>query len=357
MKIGIIFPRDSEAIFDNTSFKTFGGATVQMFTIANALAIKNGYEIICFTPKIHNKSAIQGTSMRILDIFNRNRVGINTLLLFLGYIIIERPNVIIQHGLTLSSCLFSLCCKILRIKYVFMFASDVEVEGKYQSSQKKCYLFNILIRTATILVTQNKYQKDYLLNTKKSKSILIRMGFQLRKPKTITRENILWIGRCAKEKQPEIFMEIAKKFSDYKFVMVCPKEDEVYFKNIKERAKTIANLIFIDFVNFKDTWGYFEEAKIFINTSFSEGFPQTFAQSVVCGVPIISLKVNPDNFITNYNCGFVCDDNVDLLGFNLKTIMENRACYNRILENSLLYAQKYHDIDKNVTDIINAIKQ
>ena len=34
-KIAIIFPKDSSAIFDKKSTETFGGATVQMFLLAN----------------------------------------------------------------------------------------------------------------------------------------------------------------------------------------------------------------------------------------------------------------------------------------------------------------------------------
>ena len=39
------------------------------------------------------------------------------------------------------------------------------------------------------------------------------------------------------------------------------------------------------------------KSKILINTSSFEGFPNTFVQAWANGVPVISLKVDPDNII------------------------------------------------------------
>jgi len=46
MKISIIFPKDSEAIFNTGSTRTFGGATVQMYLFAkelNNVELKNKF--------------------------------------------------------------------------------------------------------------------------------------------------------------------------------------------------------------------------------------------------------------------------------------------------------------------------
>jgi glycosyltransferase involved in cell wall biosynthesis len=356
MKIAIIFPKDSEAIFDKTSSRTFGGATVYLFAMANEFVKNKGQDIFCLTPKIKNKDSFKNLSLKIIEVFNVKKTIFDTIYLFHRTIQTEKPDVIIQHGLTIFSCLLSLYCKIFKIKFIFMFAHDVEVEGKYQTSRKNCTLFNLLLNTATVLITQNKYQQDYLFNKKGIKSVLIYTGFPVRELKKITREIILWMARCETWKQPELFIRLAQNYPDKKFVMVCPKVDEQYFNSIKDMAKKVKNIDFIDFVPFKNTWDYFERAKVFVNTSVSEGFPLVFVQSVTCGVPIISLNVNPDNFITNNKCGFVCGGDENFLNLSLKNIFVNKELYEEYSLNAYKYAQNKHDIGLNVNKLLDLMK-
>jgi len=355
MKIGLIFPKDSEAIFDSTSSETFGGATVQMFIIANELSKNKEDSIFCLIPKIKNRESLKNIQPKIVEVFNINKTIFGTFYIFHKKIKEEKPDVLIQHGLTIFSCLLSLYCKIFKIKFAFMFASDTEVKGEYQSSKKKCRLFSLLLKTARVLIVQNKYQKDYL-SKKGINSTLIYMGFSIRELKQIPKEFILWIGRCDASKQPELFINLAKNHKDQKFFMICPKTDEEFFNRIKTIAEGVDNLNFIHFVAFQDTWNYFERAKLFVNTSKSEGFPQTFVQSVICGVPIISLCVDPDDFITDNKCGFVCDGDTKLLDINLSKALEDIDLYIKISNNSLIYANKKHNISKNILSIIDTLK-
>lgn len=353
MKIGIIFPKDSEAIFDTTSLKTFGGATVQMFIIANELFKNKENNIFCLTPQIKNKKDIP---LRIVEIFNIKKTILETVYLFHNKIKKEKPDVLIQHGLTIFSCLLSLYCRIFKIKFVFMFASDVEVEGIYQTSKKRCILFNLLLQTAEIIVVQNKYQNKFLSDKKGVKNSLIYMGFPIRTFLSAPRGFVLWIGRCDPWKQPQLFIDLAKVHKDQRFLMICPKVDAKFFNKIKTLAKEINNLTFIDFASFEDSWKYFEQAKLLINTSRSEGFPQTFIQSVICGVPIISLNVNPDNFISDNQCGFVCGGDTKLLNTTLLRVLEDSSVYNSLSNNSLIYANKNHDIAKNIINFMDILK-
>lgn len=357
MKIGIIFPKDSEAIFDSTSSRTFGGATVQMYSIANELTKHKECDVFCVTPKINNKEADKNTSLKIIEVFNFKKSILGTIFLFHKNISTERPDVLIQHGLTLFSCLLSLYCKLYKIKFVFMFAHDVEVQGRYQSSKKKCALFQILINTATVLITQNKYQQDFLFKEKGRNSILIRMGFTTPELGNSLKESILWVARCESWKQPELYIDLARKFPAEKFIMISPKVVEKYFEEIKSKAEKVPNLTFIDFAQFGKTWEYFKKAKIFVNTSVLEGFPQTFVQAVMCGTPIISLNANPDNFITENECGFYCAGDTRKLSDNISKIVGNKQLYDNISHNCLGYGIKNHDIVKSVESIINIIKQ
>lgn len=353
MKIAVIFPKDSEAIFDGTSSKTFGGASIQMLAISTELSKQEGNNVFCLVPKISN--SLNNTNLRLVEVFNVKKNILGTIYLFHKKIKQEYPDVIIQHGLTLFSCLLSLYCKFFKIKFIFMFASDLEVKGKYQSSSKKCFLFKFLLRNTNLLITQNKYQQKYLLSSYNLGSHLMYMGFPIREIKDVDRNSILWIGRCDPVKQPEIFIDLARKNLDLNFVMICPKVNEEYFQKIKKSIKDIKNLLFIDYVHFKGTWSYFDKAKVFVNTSKSEGFPQTFIQAVACGVPVVSLNVNPDNFITDYMCGFVCNNDQTQLTKNILKLVSDIGMYNELSFNCKTYSNRYHNLSVNVEHLLSIV--
>lgn len=356
MKICVIFPKDSEAIFDTTSSRTFGGATVQMFAIANELVNDKGNDVFCIIPKIKNKHNLEKISLRVIEAFNIKKTIFETIFLFHKKIQKEKPDVIIQHGLTLFSCLLSFYCYFYKIKFVFMFAHDDEVQGIYQSSKKRCFLFPLLLNTKTILITQNTFQYNFLL-TKGANTTLLKIGFSIKEPLKEKQKNILWIARCEEWKQPDFFINLARNNSDKSFVMICPKVKEDYFLKIKKTASEVSNLTFIDYVSFEQTWKYFEEACLFINTSVAEGFPQTFIQSVSRGVPIITLNANPDNFILDNVCGFVCGGDVKKLDSNLNKILEDKNTYEKISSNCIDYAKKNHSFEKNILKLTNLLKK
>jgi glycosyltransferase involved in cell wall biosynthesis len=160
------------------------------------------------------------------------------------------------------------------------------------------------------------------------------------------RDIILWVGRSALVKRPELFFKLARQFPQERFVIICQRAtgDDRYEQLIDEAGK-VANLEFIERVPFSEIAGYFARAKVFVNTSDSEGFPNTFIQACSAGVPIVSLNVNPDGFLERHNCGKACGGDlakcVDVLQY---MFAENR--YGELGKNARAYAEANHDITK-----------
>ena len=136
--------------------------------------------------------------------------------------------------------------------------------------------------------------------------------------------------------------------------MICPSVTgkEEYHKKIKKMAKKIKNLIFIDKVPFNEIQNYFNDAKIFVNTSEHEGFPNTFLQAGIGKTPILSLNVNPDNFIKKYDCGFCCDGNFDKCVENADILIDNKVQWKNKSENVFKYVAENHDIHRNVKNLV-----
>ena len=120
-------------------------------------------------------------------------------------------------------------------------------------------------------------------------------------------------------------------------------EPQLYEK-VFSFSQEIPNLDFRGFIPYHKVNQYFGRASLFVNTSSIEGFPNTFIQASKNGIPIISLKVNPDNFLNLYKCGFSCNDDFNKMVEYLEKLIINQDTYSEYSQNCFDYAKKNHDI-------------
>jgi glycosyltransferase involved in cell wall biosynthesis len=89
--------------------------------------------------------------------------------------------------------------------------------------------------------------------------------------------------------------------------MVCPREDIGLWESVSARAARIPNLEFIERVPYHEIQSVYDDAKIFVNTSEWEGWPNSFIQSGLGAAALLSLQVNPDRLFETYALGRFCD--------------------------------------------------
>ncbi len=355
----LVFPKDSEALFNKNSDRTFGGASVQMYNIAKELSNYTSIKTYSLIPKYDFIDFDDVSKFILIPGYDESDNILFKFLKFIKIVITIKPVAILQRGLTTESCILAVLCKLINIKFIFMFAHDVEVQGLRQSNRTKVIAFPLLIKFAYKLITQNIYQNKTIFQKYGRRNVILYSGFEIpqkQKNKKLCK-NILWVARCDDWKQPELFMKLAKINKNLYFKMICPVGANIeYYNKIKYEASTIKNLEFIPFVSYFEINKYFEEAYIFVNTSKYEGFPQTFIQAAISKTPILSLNVNPENIFTKHNIGIYCKGDFNILNHELQKLVTHSDCYNKLAKNAFSYALKNHNIKINVSKLLSIIR-
>lgn len=237
---------------------------------------------------------------------------------------------------------------------VYRTASMLECNGRWIQEKKllgKAFAWGL--HKASAVITQNIKDQKNLLDTQGITSRLISNGLPFLSDVNTNKEFILWAGRSDAIKGPQRFIELAKQFPYEKFQMICPAATgDRSYEMLKNEAMAVQNLTFSGKVPFQETGGYFQKAKILVNTSDSEGFPNTFVQAAAAGTAILSYTVNPDDFLTRFACGLACGADINKLRQGLAFLLENSR-YLEIGQNGRKYAEQTHDITK----IIERYKQ
>lgn len=332
----------------------YGGAEVQLFFLSKVFSKSKNFDVNIITGDYNLKKGKtkkhKNIKLYIAIPLNRNAIISmkRYILLFLKLIKLN-PDIIIQRSATPETGIIAFYCKIFRKRFVYSIAHDYNVNGvAAKGILGKLYAYGLT--RASYLIAQNLNQIKILekwQNRKIFNISAIKSGYHIKSPNLETKNTVLWVGRDIRWKRPEIYLKIPDFFPNQTFIMICNKGTNIeYWKEIKEKACKIPNLTFIPFVLFEEINKYFKNAKVFINTSIHEGFPNTFIQAAKNRTPILSLNVNPEKFLTKYECGFVCDNNFKKMVNNLKILLTNQDLYDKFSENAFKYVKEQHNINK-----------
>jgi len=359
-KICFISPKAYPLFNPKAKTVVFGGAEVQFYLLATELAKKSNFEVCmivadCCQKKVEEyKKVFVYKSYRLADNF------FNKAFKFLKTLSEIDADTYIQRALAVESALIGLYCRIRRKKFIYMVAHDIEVDGKhwlYKNPLSKL-LVKLNFKLASQVVAQNDYQMRHLSKfVAKNKLTRLNSSYMIKKQEIKKEDYVLWVGKASPLKQPEIFLKLAQKHKEKHFVMICTASNREphLLDNVRKKAQRISNLEFIEYVPFSKIDEYFQKAKIFVNTSKQEGFPNTFLQAAANKTPIVSLNVNPNSFLTKYKCGYDCRGELAKMSKSINLLFEKKSLYQQLSENAYQYVKENHDIKSNSQKFIKII--
>jgi len=348
--------------FNENCGVTHGGSELQLYLLSRELSNNTNFEIAIITGDFGQKNIEEYGNIKVFKSFNPKSTDSlleKVIQATKYYRMFKRINADVYFTSAPNSTvgLVSLFCKLNNKKHIHRTAHENEVNLSYSKKGIVGKIFIAGLEHSDVVLTQNKTHKRLLKQNHDVDAEVLKNSFIIKENDARKKGSILWVARCDYWKQPELFTRLAKNLPDERFIMIAPPVygKEPYQKEIKEIAATIENLRFIDRVPFNKIQRYFDEAQIFINTSEHEGFPNTFLQAGIGKTPIMSLNVNPDDFISKYNCGFFCENDFDTLLENTGTLMSNKETWKEMSENVFNYVKENHDIHKNVEQLTNWI--
>jgi glycosyltransferase involved in cell wall biosynthesis len=202
-------------------------------------------------------------------------------------------------------------CARRRRRFVFRAASDTDclpdslIVSRWYRRDKWLYEHG-LRRAAGVLVQSARQQELMRRNFGVESSIagmLVQPGHSERR---FAERDIdaLWVSNMRPVKRPDVLLGVADQLPQVAFHMVggTVRGAEQFFETMKEQAAGRSNVTFHGPVAYRDVSALYSRARVLVNTSDVEGFPNTYLQAWSSGTPVVAF-FDPDGIIAREGLG------------------------------------------------------
>jgi glycosyltransferase involved in cell wall biosynthesis len=207
------------------------------------------------------------------------------------------------------------CARSMGRKFIFRVASDSDCEREHGRLEfwRDRKLYNYGLHSAHLVAAQTQHQANMLRENHRIEAPVVNMMVETPRfygkdggapvPKDI---DVLWVSNMRSLKRPELALELARQLPHVKFTIAGGPMPggQTYYEDMRAAAARLPNVTMLGSVRYRDTGDLFDRAKIFLNTSAIEGFPNTFLQSWIRGVPVVTF-FDPDGLVQRLPLGRV----------------------------------------------------
>ena len=169
--------------------------------------------------------------------------------------------------------------------------------------------------------------------------------------------DVLWVNNLRSVKRPDRVLSLARQLPQYQFVMVggSSRGAERLFADIEAEASGIPNLEFLGSRPFAKVNELLSKAKVLLNTSELEGFPNTYLQAWMRGVPIVAT-FDPDQIIRTEKLGLSVDSEDQLAGMLVKILDDDEYRREAASRSREFAVRRFSpsEVVKHYTTLINA---
>ena len=354
--------------------KSQGGAEYQNYLLKSELEKKN-YQVYFISLGDRNEIYRDGNTI-IIYIRKKKltrKLGDN-FCLYLPHVynIINRirPSIIYQrmsHSWTYAASLYAHKNKI---KFIWAAAGEEDVKP-FKKDRLHNLLFNFLDhllarygqKRADTIIVQAEYQRDLLLKNYNLVADAVIKNYHPLPCEKIERKGqfqIIWVANFSRNKQPHIFVELAKYFEEKKypitFLMIGRPYNEYKQKMIETDISALNNIQYLgpkdqEFVNRS-----IAESYLVVNTSILEGFSNVYIQAWLRGTVVYSLNSDPDKLLSEKGLGFCAYGNFQALVAAIENLFTDKEKWFLFSQKCRQYSTENHSIENQISKLLPFFK-
>ena len=332
---------------------TIGGETVQQTLLGRALA-RRGHDVSMVVGDYGQTDGARWQAIRVFKAYRRN-AGLPVLRFihprWTGmWSALKRADADLYY----TSCagmqvgLIALFCRRYRRRFVFRTASDTDCDRSRLLVQhaRDRWLYGQGLRRADAILVQSVWQAKTLAQNYGLPSRVAGMLVDHPLP-TATRDiDVLWVSNIRRLKRPDRLLELAERLPHVKIHMVggsLPGEESLY-RHVKRAVAARTNVVFHDRLSYWDTNALYGRARVLVNTSDVEGFPNSYLQAWIRGVPVVTL-IDPDGVIERERLGMVASFSDQIPGA-IASLLDDPAAWKAVSDRCLSFMQREYGDDR-----------
>lgn len=353
-------------------FEHGGGAEYQISLLIDALAASGAYEVHYLAHFLDQRTRTRN--------YRAVKIGSGDAMPKMGYAMDGRslyaalsaiePVAIYQR----VACAYTgICAAYSRrhsVPLIWHAAHDSEVSGQVLDAAR-----NVLriwlerraadygIRRATRIVVQTRYQSQLLQETFGRAADAVIGNFHPPAAETLDKSDpvtVVWIANLKPWKRPEVFVRLANELRDYRevrFVMVgapaATAGNERWQSALMRSIEAAGNLRYLGHRPQEEVNELLARSHVFVNTSTQEGFPNTFIQSWLRDVAVVSLQVDPDGVLNRERVGIAAGTEEGLVAA-VRTLIEDPSQRAAIAARGRQHALARHSL-RNAGELMRII--
>ena len=277
-----------------------------------------------------------------------------------------RPNVVYVRGgyswaaMTASYARRNSCRSVWQVAHT----NDVTPFPLYRNWRRPFHIGEKLaieyaIRNSDCVVCHARYQAE-LLKKHYGRSSEVVLKEQPEPTEALLKGSVVtvvWVANIKEWKQPEMFIRLAGEFKDnpsVRFVMIGRPATGAYQKQLENKIVAVPNLDYRGELPIEEVNRILAESHIFVNTSVTEGLPNTFVQAWMREVPVVGMVWDPDDILRSGTVGLL-SGSFEQMVKDIRNLIGNPRLRDEMGKRAREYALKNHSIETNMKKLLDLI--
>ena len=252
--------------------------------------------------------------------------------------------------------LLAMLCRRHGRRFVFRSASDTDCDSarllvRYRRDR---WLYEYGLRRADAILVQSETQKQALAHNYGLTGDVAAMLVEPAQPAPVRDIDVLWVSNIRRVKRPDRVLDLAAGLPQRHIHLVggaLPGEQALY-REMQAAAAARPNVTFHGRLAYHDAAALYGRARVFVNTSDVEGFPNSYLQAWMRGVPVVTL-IDPDRVIEREGLGIAAQSPARLAGA-ARDLLQDKADWQAASARCRAYMAREHGEDQVLARYLEA---